>query len=122
MLNPWVEKQLNRCSAPIVYNEDGSIYIPCQGILHPTIGKYYIIRLADYIVNPYEGFDLHQKWNNNNPPPKDKVMEVGIKQATQGMYYIFGVGYDLDNKSEILYNKWEGWVPKKSIEFLREVV
>lgn len=64
------------------------------------------IIFEDYILNPFNGFDFHEKWNNNIPP-YSKIMYGKIEKETKGMYYFKGHSQS-DNKI------WEGWVPKKS--------
>lgn len=64
------------------------------------------IIFEDYIINPFNGFDFHEKWNNNIPP-YSKTMYGKIEKETKGMYYFKGHS-ETDDKI------WEGWVPKKS--------
>ena len=61
----------------------------------------------DYIVHPYEGFDLHEKFNKGKAPP-ETVMYGCILRETEKMYYI--KVRTLDNTKI-----WEGYVPKKSV-------
>lgn len=61
---------------------------------------------SDYIIHPYDGFDLHEKWNNNIAPPF-ATMYGSIVQETNGMYR-----FNLHDEN---YEKtWQGWCPKKS--------
>ena len=60
----------------------------------------------NYIINPFPGFDLHDKWNNGIKP-YDKVMYGKILKETKGMYYF-------ELHSETSDKIWKGWCPKKS--------
>lgn len=60
----------------------------------------------NYIINPFPGFDFHEKWNNGIKPYA-KIMYGKIIDETKGMYQ-----FDLHSESD---NKiWRGWCPKKS--------
>jgi hypothetical protein len=39
------------------------------------------IIFEDYILNPFDGFDFHEKWNNNIPP-YSKIMYGKIEKET----------------------------------------
>lgn len=60
----------------------------------------------DYIIKPFEGFDFHEKWNNNVPPPS-KEMYGEIVEEREKMYKF---RLHPSTSSTI----WEGWCPKKS--------
>lgn len=64
------------------------------------------VEFADYILNPFPGFDLHDKWNNG-VAPYDKVMYGKITKETEKMFYF-------EVHSETSGNLWCGWCPKKS--------
>ena len=66
-----------------------------------------IIVFADYMVNPYEGFDFHKKFNSNNPPP-EVVMYGVVLRETEKMYY-------LKLRTKDGQKSWLGWSPKKSV-------
>ena len=70
-----------------------------------------IVIFEDYIIKPFKGFDLHQKWNNNIPP-YDKKMYGNIIKETEKMY-------QLDVHSETSNHKWIGWCPKKSCKIIK---
>lgn len=64
------------------------------------------VTFENYIVNPFPGFDLHEKWNNGIKP-YSKVMYGKIVDETKGMYK-FDIHSESNDKS------WVGWCPKKS--------
>ena len=71
-----------------------------------SVSKLTKIVFENYIVNPFNGFDFHDKWNDGIPPPCT-TMYGEIDNETKGMYHFVG-------KSESGDLEWEGWVPKKS--------
>lgn len=82
-------------------------------------GGCYLIELEDYIIHPYDGFDLHRNWNNNIVPSCKhykceciKIMGKFIK--------INGVEYDYDSNTD-LNCVWSGWLPLDGIKILGEV-
>ena len=62
----------------------------------------------DYIIKPFDGFDLHEKWNNG-VAPYSKIMYGKIIKETAGMY-MFTLHSEFSDKT------WTGWCPKKSCE------
>lgn len=64
------------------------------------------VEFENYIVEPFDGFDFHQKFNNNTPPPY-KTMCGKVLKETEKMYYF-------DLKSMNGDKSWVGWCPKKS--------
>lgn len=68
--------------------------------------KELCVVFEDYIVQPFEGFDFHDKFNNG-VPPYDKIMYGTIERETEKMYYL--------KVHSITSDKiWTGWCPKKS--------
>lgn len=120
MLNKWIEKELKKCPVNLIKKSEYHYTTEFNGPLVPTVGHYYIIKLADYIIHPYEGFDLHDKWNKGLVP-SCSYMEVGISEIRGGMIKVFGIGYDPETNEELVNEKWEGYLPRKSIDFVREV-
>ena len=60
----------------------------------------------NYIVQPFDGFNLHDKWNNG-VAPYSKIMYGKIIDETKGMY-------KLKVHSETSDKEYIGWCPKKS--------
>ena len=79
-------------------------------IFHRKVGivshKEKTVIFENYIINPFPGFDLHEKWNNGIAPP-EKRMFGDILKETAGMYY-------LSLHTETSGKSWQGWCPKKS--------
>lgn len=61
----------------------------------------------DYFIKPFKGFDFHEKFNNNTPPP-EQAMQGFVLRETEKMFYISV--HTFDGKKF-----WMGWVPKKSV-------
>ena len=83
------------------------------------IGECFIIELASYILNPPDGFTLHENWNNNQIP-KNNVMKIQIIGINGKMIKVSGFGYDITNKID-LPDIWTGWLPRKSFTILQEI-
>ena len=110
MLNKYIEKQLKELG---IYEEGKYEYD--IGVYEPvtfTPGHYYMIEVENYIVHPYDGFTLHQQWNNNIAPSSNK-MHVVVTQLMDKMVKVDG--FCDDNKD------WCGWLPIKSCKNITEV-
>lgn len=71
-----------------------------------SAGDKVKVVFMDYIIKPFDGFDFHEKWNDNVPPPS-KVMYGEIVENREKMYKF---RLHPPTSSTI----WEGWCPKKS--------
>lgn len=120
MMNDYIYSQLSKITTPYTVVDDTTIMFRRHYSISPTIGHFYIVKFADYIIHPYDGFDLHDNWNNGVAPPS-QYMEIGIDNMFGKLMKIYGVAYDYDNRKELIDLKWDGYVPTKSIEFLEEV-
>lgn len=113
-INPLIEKELNEIKVANVPEIDSYEFVISKGTRSVSEivfekGKYYCIELKDYIIHPYEGFNLHVQWNNNIPP-KDIVMNVEVLDIMGKMIKVTGTG-----SSGIV---WTGWLPISSITIL----
>lgn len=84
------------------------------------IDHYYLIELADYVINEPEGFSLSSNWNNGITP-KDKNMKCCVTSLMGNMIKIDGVGFDVVNQKD-LNSTFSGWVPKKAIKIKKELL
>lgn len=123
MINPIIRDQLSKLKIAEIdnLNDDTYTYIitPKKKLTGVELDKCYLIQLAEYLVKPFEGFTLHQNWNNNIIP-KDILMKCCVTQIMGKMIKIVGVGVD-PNTMQDTPNRWEGWLPLKSIEVLKEI-
>lgn len=68
--------------------------------------KEICVSFSDYIVNPYPGFDLHEKWNNGIAPPRHRMYGEVIEENSS----MIKVNVHTDDYEQ----NWCGWCPKKS--------
>lgn len=84
------------------------------------INHYYLVELADYVINEPEGFSLSSNWNNGITP-KDKTMKCCVTSLMGNMVKIDGVGFDIANQKD-LNSTFSGWIPKKAIKIKNELL
>ena len=116
MKNPFIEKELSKVRIPVekisdykyVFHKVNSNYS-----VEFEQGHFYIIKVEDYIVHPYEGFTLHDNWNNG-VIPTDNEMQIEVVQVMGKMMKINALGIH-DKKM------WSGWIPKKSAKIIQVV-
>lgn len=85
-----------------------------------AVGKAYLIKLASYIIDPPAGFNLHANWNKGKIPQSNFLYALVIQDIGK-MVKVDSYEYDYKNQY-ILSRKWTGWLPKKSIEVIKEVI
>ena len=120
-MNKFIFDQLKKCKIAQLpeYDENTThIIIPKVGskvniINDLNINQNYLIIVEEYIIKPYNGFTLHDNWNNGIIPT-DKQMEIKVEQIMGKMVKVSAVGYN-DRKP------WNGWLPRKSIHILKEL-
>lgn len=124
-MNPIIRKQLENCRVANVPNfteETTVLRIPKGSDMTVSpyqVGKYYILELADYIINPPPDFTLASNWNKGSVPTH-KYYKCEILQTMGKMVKIIGSGYDI--KTNLDANTvWEGWVPQKGIKLIQEL-
>ena len=116
-MNPLIKKELEHVNIAILpsYNDNSSHIIIQKGIrnlseMDVEEGKYYQIKVKDYIIHPYEGFNLHSQWNNNIIP-KDDTMNIHVLQTMGKMIKVNGIGIHTNTP-------WIGWLPKSSFQII----
>lgn len=116
-MNKFIKDQLSKvryASVPEFNDSTTELLIP-KGEVKPeaefVVNNYYLVEFEDYILYPFEGFTLHENWNNGKAPV-DKRMNIEVLQIMGKMIKIHGVG-------ETTHNMWEGWIPKKSMKILK---
>ena len=110
-MNLFIEKELNKCiiAKPQKVSDISFIInkIDNQSTLTDLeVGHFYIIEVEDYIIHPYDGFTLHNNWNNGVIPTTRKMQAEVIQ--------IMGKMIKVNARCEdgLL---WVGWLPRKSI-------
>ena len=81
--------------------------------------KCYLIQVESYILNPPEGFTLHDNWNNGSKP-RHSYMKAEINALMGKMAKVTSVGYDYENGRDT-NDVWEGWLPRSAIKIIREL-
>ena len=128
-MNPLIKAQLDKIkyiNLPPYDEETTHLIIPKCGNPPPGTttlelqeGRYYLIKVEDYIVHPFDGFTLHDNWNKGIPP-KHKYMKVEILKIMGNMININSIGFNNDTNQDI-NDSWVGWLPRKSITTLQEL-
>ena len=118
-MNKILYNQLKKCSGnlPPFDETTTEIFIP-KGSLSRVeddlkLNHSYKIAVEDYIVNPYEGFTLHDNWNSG-VAPTDKTMNCEVVQIMGKMIKVRAIGLES-------HSVWEGWLPQKSIHIIEEL-
>lgn len=115
-MNPIIKQQLSKISAIDIEDvpEDVKVIeIPKRTNLADTIqiGDCFYVELEDYLLQNSDTYTLHANWNGGKIP-KSKQYFCEIKKIMGKMIYISGT-FDSDS--------WEGWLPKKSVKFIRRI-
>ena len=124
-MNKVVKEQLGKCKVaeiPAFDDTTTHIFIPKVGaniINQYHVGKYYLIEIEDYILNPSAEFTLAANWNKGTNPPA-KYMNVEIVQVSGKMIKVSGVSFD-PNNPVALPTHWEGWLPQKGLKILKQL-
>ena len=124
-MNPIIKKQLEKCTVaniPVFTDDDLVITIPKGSILNVTpyqVGKCYIVEIADYVIDPPDGFSLSSNWNKGTCP-KYKRYKREIVKIVGKMICILGCGIDPSSGAET-NDLWQGWVPQAGIKLLQEL-
>lgn len=117
-MNKFIEKELSKCVvAKPQQVSDTSFYVPKVGSQNiPTDieqNHFYIIEVPDYIIHPYEGFNLHDNWNNGIKPTS-RNMQIEVAQIIGKMVKVNALCDD----GKI----WVGWLPRKSITIKKVIL
>ena len=64
-------------------------------------------------MHPFEGFTLHDNWNNGIVPT-DVQMNAEILKIMGKMIQVHCIGKNDGNS-------WDGWLPIKSVKILKEI-
>ena len=100
-----IDEQLQKLeNYPHISDDKGNIIFTKKNV--SVRRKEKTVVFEDYILHPFPGFDLHEKWNNGVAPP-ERTMYGDIIKETTGMYL-------LSLHTETTGLSWTGWCPKKS--------
>ena len=124
-MNPIAKKQLDACKvADLPYYDEKStlLVIPKKDsnrVNEFHLHKYFIVELADYIINPPPDYTLSANWNRGSVP-RYKYMKVEICQLMGKMIRINGAAFDPNTNTDIPY-VWEGWVPSQGLKIVKRL-
>lgn len=124
-MNKLILEQLQKCQhcqVPAYDETTTKIFIPKHEIkkeLVLTEGHCYLIEIADYVLNPPEGFTLSKNWNGGTNPPT-KYMNVSVIKSMGKMFKVEGVGIDITSRC-ILDCFWSGWLPATAVVIMEEI-
>ena len=125
MINSIIKKELDKCKNILPeYDEDTTyIFIPKQSnnkSIELNIDRYFIIKLAKYILYPPENFTLDSNWNHGIHPKSEYMIVTPIKFVGK-MIQFDGCGYDYYNNRNLddVYNGL--WLPQGGIEVIEEI-
>lgn len=121
-----IKQYLDRCRVakiPEYSDFDTKIFLPKLGKSDDVISfqKYhnYIIKIARYIINPPENFNLNTNWNNGINPQSEYLLATPVNFLGK-MIQFDCCGYDI-HTNQSLQDVYSGlWLPEKSIEIIRE--
>ena len=124
-MNQFVKEQLQKCKVANLppYSDDTlSMVIPRVTAPHnaPLVKDHcYLLQLEPYILNPPEGFSLHDNWNKGVKPVCEFV-KAEVCEVMGKMVKINSVGFDYKTQTDTC-DMWEGWLPIKSIKIVSEL-
>ena len=124
-MNKYVKEQLSKVKVaelPPYDDTTVSMFIPkiaCGGGSGVLRDHCYLIQVEPYIINPPEGFTLHDNWNSGIVP-KHQFMKAVVCQVMGKMIKVDALGFDYENNRDIDY-MWTGWLPTKSIKIIKEL-
>ncbi len=145
-MNNFLNNQLQKTTQVSFYKKDGTLLskseLKDQDILIIKAKDYKenikLFTFQTYLINPFEGFDFHVKFNKGKNIPL-KVMQGQILKTVGKMYYIKVKGYYYQtdrcnhcfksincnsicsdclkkfNVNDVEEITWEGFVPIKSV-------
>lgn len=79
----------------------------------------YIIQLEKYLIEPFEGFTLHDNWNKGTHP-NHLFLKVKVNQIMGKMINLSTIAYDFKTK-QLINETWNGWLPRKGIKIIESL-
>lgn len=124
-MSKFAREQLRKCSIADVSNfndNDLHIVIPKLGKMDLTMqrGCKYLVELAQYIVNPPDGFTLADNWNKGITP-KEKYLIIEVVGVAGKMLKTDAVGFDYANNRTTDSKYKDLWLPSKGVKALKQL-
>lgn len=124
MLNPLMKEQLNKCEVADIPSFDDNtleLVIPKKSKeKNFQLNKYYIVELADYLVNPGEIVSFHINWNQGRVP-KNKYLKVCVSQLMGKMIKVDGIGFDPKSNKDLEDFYTNLWLPSNDVKIIKEI-
>ena len=124
-MNKFAKSALDKCKvAQLPPYDDSTLHLSIPKHTVPIVNTLkendcVVLEFKDYILNPPQGFTLHDNWNKGIRP-KFKIVKACISQIMGKMIKISCIGYDTITDTDIC-EMWEGWIPSDSIEILKRL-
>lgn len=124
MLNPLIKEQLNKCEVADIPSFDDNtleLIIPKKSKeKNFQLNKYYIVELADYLINPGEIVSFHINWNQGRVP-KSKYLKVCISQLMGKMIKVDGIGFNPKSNEDLEDFYTNLWLPSNDVKIVKEI-
>ena len=124
MLNPLIKEQLNKCEVADIPSFDDNtleLIIPKKSKeKNFQLNKYYIVELADYLINPGEIVSFHINWNQGRVP-KSKYLKVCISQLMGKMIKVDGIGFNPKSNEDLEDFYTNLWLPSNDVKIIKEI-
>lgn len=124
-MNELIKSQLNKVRWAEVppYTDDTTQLIISKTGQTPgefTIGDFYVLEIADYILHPADNFTLADNWNKG-VIPKSKYVRCQIQKLAGKMINIGAIGYDIDNNEDLTDMYESLWLPEKGVKIIKRI-
>ncbi len=127
-MNPVIKRELEKVRVPLPAYDDTTTLIT---ILRESVNKevkmftvvqnhYYLIQLADYILNEPPNFSLSANWNKGIKPVS-QFLKVEVNKIMGKMIQVSGYGFDWETQSDKSDNYLGLWLPLASIGVVQEL-
>ena len=118
-MNKILLQQLQKTQVDLSnYDEDTCTYtIPKINSIKLEVGSYYLIELADALLNSTSLSMLVSNWNHGTHPIS-KYYKVDISAINGKMIKVVGLGYDPVNNKDL--DMWSGWLPINHITVIQK--
>ena len=110
-----IKNQLKQCNYADLshYDETAGVFnIPKYTKPIFTVGKMYIIQVANELVNNTNSV-LASNWNNGTAP-QSNVLKIYVSKIVGKMIYVDSLVFNMETRSEVMIT-WSGWLPTEQI-------
>ena len=117
-MNKHIKKELEKCRIKLPEYDDTTTYLlvernsQLKDLEELKVGHYYLLEVADYIIKEPSNFTLSSNWNGGTVPP-EKYLRCEITDIMGKMIKVSALG-------NTTLTNWSGFLPRKSIEVVKE--